>query len=154
MAKTWVLVANQAGARIFDHPVAGAELALVEEIDHPEGRLKNSEIDTDRAGAAFESAAPGVRAMGREESAHERVAADFARALAAKLSAARNDGRFDQLLIVADPHLLGLLRRAMDVPTGSRVKRAMPKNLAHVPTHAMHKHLASVLDVAPPQRYH
>jgi protein required for attachment to host cells len=147
-------VANQAGARIFEHPAAGAGLTLVEEIDHPEGRLKSREIDTDRAGAAFESAAPGVRAMGREESAHERVAADFARKLAATLTASRNGGRFDQLVIVADPHLLGLLRRAMDVPTSSRIKRTLPKNLAHVPTHAMHEHLKSVLDVAPPRRYH
>ncbi|NNE19964.1 MAG: host attachment protein, partial [Myxococcales bacterium] len=40
MGKTWILVAHEAGARLFANDGIGQGLALVESIDHPEGRAR------------------------------------------------------------------------------------------------------------------
>ncbi|MDH5675974.1 MAG: host attachment protein [Myxococcales bacterium] len=136
MAITWYVIANRAGARILearpDRP-----LRLVEVIEHESGRLKNRELDTDRAGSGYDSARAGVRAKTKSESAHEHNAADFARDLAGGLEAARNDRSFDYLVLVAEPHLLGLIRRALDVATASRVGFSINRDLTHVPLHAL-----------------
>jgi protein required for attachment to host cells len=154
MAKTWVLVAHQAGARILEHGAAGDTLTLLEDIPHPTARLKSGQIDSDRAGASFESARYAKRPMEREESAHARDAANFARELVGRLEHGRVEHRYEQLVLVAEPHFLGLLRGALDVPTASRVRGTLPKNLAHVPTHELHAHLRGLLRVMPQPRYH
>jgi protein required for attachment to host cells len=136
MAVTWYVIANRAGARIVQR-VGYEPVTLFEEIDHQRGRLKSSELDTDRAGSAFESGRPGVHAMNTHESAHDRVAADFTRDLARGLSAARTDRSFDRLVLVAEPHLLGMLRRALDVPTASRVAWTLNRDFTHVPMRAL-----------------
>ena len=46
MAKTWILVGHEAGARVFENRGPGKGLELVETIEHPEGRLRDRDIDT------------------------------------------------------------------------------------------------------------
>lgn len=53
MAKTWILVAHEAGARAFENDGPGKGLDLVEEIEHAEGRTRDGAIDTDRPGRSF-----------------------------------------------------------------------------------------------------
>jgi protein required for attachment to host cells len=131
----------------------GEPLTLIQEIDHPSGRLSNAEIDSDRAGVAFESARYGRNPMEREESAHARDVATFARQLADILMRARVEERFKRVILVADPHFLGLLRQSLDAPTLARVHRTLSKNLGHVAVYALHSHLREVLAVAPPPRH-
>jgi len=136
MATTWYVIAHRAGARIVERR-PDAELTLFEEIHHDRGRLKSGEIDTDGPGASFESHRGGVHAMTKSQSAHERDAFQFARDLARGLEAARNDGSFDYLVLVAEPRFLGILRGALDAPTASRISETIPRDLAQVPMHEL-----------------
>ncbi|MDD9935718.1 MAG: host attachment protein [Myxococcales bacterium] len=140
MATTWYVIAHRAGARIVERR-RGRELSLFEEVEHDRGRLKSGELDTDAAGSAFESSREGVRAMAKKQSAHERDAHDFARDLARGLQAARNDRSFDDLVLVAEPHFLGLLRRSLDVATSGRVRYTINRDLAHVPVRDLQRHI-------------
>jgi len=132
MGSTWILVAHEAGARLFASDGIGDGLALLESIDHPEGRARDRDIDSDRPGRSFRknSGDPRRASMGQSESPHDRVVSDFSRALADKLKHGRVQHHFDRLVLVAPPRFLGLLRSALDGPTSQLVIGSIHKDLA------------------------
>ena len=79
---TWILVAHRAGARLFENKGPGKGLSLVENIDHPEGRLKDHDINADRPGRAFDNLGAGRHGMGKEVSPTQHVSQQFAKSLA------------------------------------------------------------------------
>jgi hypothetical protein len=50
MAITWILVANASLARLYANLGPKKGLQLVKEIAHPESRMKNADLASDRAG--------------------------------------------------------------------------------------------------------
>jgi len=132
MATTRILVAHDAGARIFDNEGPGKGIDLVEEIEHPAGRARAAELESDRPGRSFRknSADPRRAAMSPNEGPRERVVADFARELADNLRHGRMDNSYDRLVLVAPPKFLGLLRAALDRPTADCVVGSLDKDLA------------------------
>ena len=132
MPTTWVLVAHEAGARVFENLGPGKGLQLLHGIDHPEGRLQDGDFDADRPGRSFRRDAGEARrsAMSRSEGPHERAVSDFARALAARLQHARTTGEYDRLVLVAPPKFLGILRSSLDAPTARCVVGSLDKDLA------------------------
>ncbi len=145
--KTWIAVAHRAGARILEHTGPGKALELIEDIDHAEGRLKNGDIDADRPGRAFDRLGGGRHALEREESPHDRDASSFARELAGKLRDGRNQQRFAQLVLVAEPRFLGILRGALDPVSEGMLAGTVNKDLAHVEVRDIAPHLSHVLRV-------
>ena len=89
MNKTWILIAHRAGARIFENDGPGKGLKHVDAIAHPEGRLENKALGSDKPGRSFDSHGPGRHALGKEHGPAETVAQEFAHALAARLDAGR-----------------------------------------------------------------
>ena len=55
MTTTWILVAHRGGGRLFENSGPGTGLRLIQTIDHPQGRLKSGEINSDKPGRAFDS---------------------------------------------------------------------------------------------------
>jgi protein required for attachment to host cells len=149
MATTWVLVAHEAGARVFENNGPGKGLRLVEEEDHPAGRARDQDFDADRPGRSFQRNAGDSRrsAMSRSEAPHRRAVADFARQLAAKLGHARTQNLYERLVLVAPPTFLGLLRSSLDAPTTQRVVGSLAKDLATSDENDLAKRLGEVMTV-------
>lgn len=151
MHDTWLLVANRAGARLFAVRDAGRALALLESLENPRGRLHEGDLDADRPGRAFDIAGAGRHALGREESSRERVAADFARFVADRLATERKAGRFDALVVAAEPRFLGLIRAALDEPTARCVVASDDRDLVACDVPALLSHLGAQLAPAAPR---
>lgn len=149
MAKTWIVVAHEAGARVFAHDGPGKGLALVESIEHPEGRARDRDIASDRPGRSFrkDSGDPRRASMSRSEGPHDRSVSDFARGLADKLQHARVQNQFERLVLVAPPRFLGLLRSSLDGPTSQLVVGSVHKDLATSKEAELLKHLGEVIAV-------
>lgn len=145
MATNWILVAHRSGARLFSSAGAQAPLTLIDDIEHPEGRLRDGDIDADRPGRAHDRHGDQRHGMSREESPTEHLAAGFARELAARLRAARLEKQFDTLVLVAGPAFLGRLRAALDEHTAASVKASLDKDLGDLPAHDLIEHLKGVL---------
>lgn len=126
---TYVLVANRANASLFKTCGLNVAPELVRRFEHPEGRLKSGEIDSDRAGRSFDRMGGGSHAMSVEESPVERVAHQFALQLATHLEHARENGEFDELGIIAAPRMLGHLRAALSKPVRALVFGELAKDL-------------------------
>ncbi len=147
MANTWIVVAHRGGARLFEHKGPGKGLNLVNEIDHPAGKLKNGEIDSDRQGRAFDSRGAGRHAYEPEQLPTEHVAEQFAKQLSGLLDEARNQKRFQRLVLVAEPRFLGNLRSALNSQTASLVSATVDKDLATTEVRELPRYLENVLAV-------
>jgi protein required for attachment to host cells len=146
MKSTWIVVAHRAGARILQHMGPNQGLRLIEQVEHEAGRRRSGEIDSDRPGMAYARAGKGGgHPMNAEQSPHEHAAEQLARTLATALSRGRNENRFDQVVLVAEPRFLGILRGTLDPVTASLVSGTVGKDLAHVETRDLAPHLRDVL---------
>jgi protein required for attachment to host cells len=141
-------VAHQTGARLMEHrPGYGHHLRQVRELQNPDGRKRNKDLESDRAGESFTGArgAAGRRAMHHEHDAHDHVVIAFAKQIADTLSKERAAGSYGGLILVAEPHFLGLLRDALDAPTARTVVGSVTKDLASVNASDIAQHITSVL---------
>lgn len=146
MKTVWVLVADEAIARILQWPEVGDELESVEEITDPDAHANASDLRRDaygrRAGAAPQGSRQGTQqhrlrgAASVTSSAGEAdqhlEAEGFAKRVAQHLSQALQQQRFDELRIVAAPRFLGLLRKTLDANVASRVTDEINKDLVHL----------------------
>jgi len=130
---------------MFEYLGPGKGLALQREIEHPEGRKLNQDIDTDRPGMVHESTGGGPSTADRQVDAQRHVAQVFAKTLAEALRSARNDHAFDRLVLVAEPGFLGILRESLDDATGRTVIDTVRKDLAAVRDADIGEHLDGVL---------
>src|SRR5690606_36315101 len=74
---------------------------------------------------------------------HEIEKTRFASALAEKLRAWALDGRFDHLVLVADPSTLGELRSRLHPKVKSALEGEIAKDLTNLPVDAIEKALAA-----------
>lgn len=132
MTTTWILVANRSGASLFESNWPGETMRRLQDIPHPEGRLQNTEIDSDKPGRAFDSTGEGRHGMSKEHQATEKVAQQFAHELGELLNKSRNTNVYDKLVLIAEPKFLGLLRAALDSNTAALVVQTVNKELLAV----------------------
>lgn len=144
MEGTWVITADSVGARLLERNHDSKDgYTLVDEVFHPEGRLREGDLVSDRPGRVSDRAAFGRHAGAPPESAHEHEVSEFARDLASKLQQARIAGKFSRLVLAAEPRFLGLLRGALDSNTARCVISAVPKNLQRTALADLHERLSS-----------
>ena len=146
MKNTWILIAHRGGARVFENKGPGKGLILLQDIPHPEGKLKNKDLGSDEPGRSFDS--HGARHSFEQEvglAAH--VAEVFARQIAGILDEGRVGQRYGRLVLVAEARFLGILRAALSRETSALVTATVNKDLGHVEMQEMPKHLQDVLQL-------
>lgn len=147
MAKTWVVVAHRGGARVFENKGPGKGLDLLQKLDHPEGRLKNREIKSDKPGRSYESHGGAHHAYDKEREPVMHVAEQFAKQISGLLDEGRNRQAYGRLVLVAEPRFLGNLRSALSRETASLVSATIDKDLGGIDQRDMAKHLNGVMVV-------
>lgn len=130
MAKTWILAAESSRAIIYSVESRIKPLKELESFAHPEGRELEQDMTSDRPGRAFDTTGLGGRhSMGKEIDPKRHEAQVFAKRLADRLDQGRTQGDFDQLMLVAPPAFLGLLRESLNDQTLKLVSQSLDKNL-------------------------
>lgn len=108
------------------------------EQDNPPTR----EQGTDRPGRSFASA--GTHRSAMEQTDWHRIAEErFAGDVAERLYKQAHAGRFDKLVVVAPPKVLGNLRKAFHKEVAERVTAEIPKELTSHPVHEIERLLAA-----------
>jgi protein required for attachment to host cells len=129
MPTTWIVAADASRARILQ--VADRErLVEVESLVNPEGRLHNREINTDAKGRFAGPDRPGGHSSDDEERTVDHYNELFAKRVADYLDKARNDRRYERLVVVAAPKMLGQLRQELGKEVEKLVLDEVPKDLA------------------------
>jgi len=107
--------------------------SLIEQIDHPEGRLKNSELDADQPGRSMGSVSRVSHAYSENADSKRTLARHFARDLVARLEKGRVENRFRKVMLIAESRFLGELRSAMGSHLEKMVAGSLEKELHLMP---------------------
>ena len=137
----WILIANAAEARLF--AVTGSDAwRLVTTLEHPLSAAKTSDIMSDRAGRVQQRTGP-QRSAADPHTTPKGIEADhFARELASLLDVER--ARYAQLVLVAPPHFLGLLRSHLSQAVQGALTTCVTHNWTDVPEHELPGRLTQV----------
>ncbi|MFV2005144.1 MAG: host attachment protein [Gammaproteobacteria bacterium] len=130
MKLTWLVVADNSKARIFTVDSRRGPIEEIESIIHAEARLHERSMTSDLPGRG--SGKGGARHAYQDEiSPKEQENINFAKQIANELDAARKDGKFKQVMLVAAPGFLGNLRNQLTVQTKKLACFELAKNMSH-----------------------
>lgn len=127
MSITWILVANASIARVYSHNGSQSKPTRIKEMKHPQSRMRNAELVTDRAGH-MQGSGDGHGSRQPRTEAKAREAAHFARELAQEFNQARNSRQFEHIILVAPPAFMGLIGEQLDAQTAKLVTSRIEKD--------------------------
>ena len=145
MKKTLILVADMAHARLFSAETRTSSLDEIETIAHPEGRQHEQQLTSDLPGRQMDRSNTGRHSLGDKGDIKKHEAIDFARQLSHHLEDAHNKNGYRELIVVAAPYFLGLLRTHMNHTISKLVSWELPKNLVKQDVKSIRQHLPDIL---------
>jgi protein required for attachment to host cells len=122
----WVIAANATACRIFHYGRNAAKLTLIKQIFHPENRLKLQDY--------LSSERPGLDSRGAfsPQTAPKDVELNnFAREIGREIMRGRKADAFDKLIVIAPPHMGGLILTHVDKLTEAMVMNYIHKDPQH-----------------------
>ncbi|MDR3606635.1 MAG: host attachment protein [Oligoflexia bacterium] len=127
----WYVVANRTDA-VFYGRGKDKKFHFIDRLTNKRGHLRETELVSDKPGTGFSSAGGGTihHGLDRRFEQHEQVAQRFARKIAFILDSAYRAENFRDLVLVAEPHFLGLLRAELSPPVRDAVKFEVPREYA------------------------
>jgi len=145
MDKTIIVVANRSGARIFQYEGPKKSFQLLEELDHPEGRLKNQDFLSGEPGESFDSHGHGRHNLAREVEPKEEDARRFASVIAENLDRRRQSNHLKKIVLAAEGGFMGLIKDSLTKETSKIISNYVAKDLAKIENRAIHSHFENVL---------
>jgi protein required for attachment to host cells len=142
---TRVLVAHDAGCRAFEQRGRGKKLTLLSEIDFEDGRRHSGELNADRAGRSGGDRSGQGHAYEAQQDTRQHGVAQFAKELAHDLAREYHLGAFDDLVLIAPPRFLGILRDSLDTKLTRAVVATLAKDLPRADEAELRTHLAAVM---------
>lgn len=140
-AGEWVVVCDGRKALILRN-VGDALVPNLQTVEtHQHANPKTSDQGTDRPGRVHESATTGRSSVAQTDF-HDQAEHDFLVALAKRLDAAVGGGESAELIVVAPPRALGVLREAYSPALRKAVRGEVAKDYVNMPVHEIEKHLA------------
>ena len=130
MNSIWIVVADASRARIFAVDGGNSSMIEIQTLAHPQARLHEGDLVTDRAGRDRNPGPTGQHNMGNESEAKHEEAVRFAAQVCEELEAGRVNGKFDKLYVIAAPGFLGVLRKHQSSSLQKLVAAEISKNLA------------------------
>lgn len=119
--KTWITVANKSCAYIFEQ-AENKGLELITEFQHPEGRMREGEFNSDGSGGS------SLQGTIREHQSVNHEDEIFAGQINEYLERGRNNHSFNSLILVAPPHFLGILKFKLSKQLHKLVSRTISKD--------------------------
>jgi protein required for attachment to host cells len=130
-----VINANTNICRIYHYVKYPAQLTPLHEISHPENKLKSGDMTSDRSGHYKAGAARGVYSPHMEEK--EIYIDNFSREIAKKLNQERINKEYDELIVIAPPHMIGLLFQHINKHVKDLIINSIEKDLLHLSDHEL-----------------
>lgn len=126
--KTWILVADDARARLFESERTDGELLEVADFVHPDAHHADRG-HRDRLPRAYESVGGARHGIEPRTSTEDKIRREFAAELSDFLNEARVAHRYDHLVLMAAPTFLGSVRSELDPQVARMVTHALDKQI-------------------------
>lgn len=128
----WVINSNTNTCQIYQYNKHPEELALLKELSHPVNKLKKSEYFTSDKPGRYQSGTHAHGAYSQRSDPKEVEIENFAREIAQELNRGRNSHEYKNLIIIAEPHMSGLLSRHLDKHVKELVSNEIQKDVVHL----------------------
>ncbi|MGZ3693898.1 MAG: host attachment protein [Bdellovibrionota bacterium] len=123
----WYLVANRVEAVLYAGRI-GKDFHFLRRFSNPKGKLTELQLVADKPGRKFSSSRSGVRHGFEPRSLyHEQVAIQFARRIGKAIDRSLLDKEFSDLVVLAEPHFLGLLNKGFSQRVKAKVINEVPR---------------------------
>ena len=129
MNKTWVLVANQAEARIYAADRVPGNLKLVETLTHEEGAAHARDLTSDAPGRVHDRMGSARHSMEPDTGVKEESRRRFVKKMVERLESAHFRGDYDRLVLLAAPAVLGVIRKTLTSKLTKAVIKEIPKDV-------------------------
>ena len=123
--------------RLDAHNALHSDVAL----DSLSAHKRSSELGSDHPGAAFHTGSSSHHAEAPRHDLHNLEKQKFAHLIADQLNAAAANNVFDDLLIVAPPHVLAAIRERLDADVDAKITGTLHKDLVKTPDHELWPHV-------------
>src|SRR5687767_11279660 len=108
----WIITANTNHCCIYEYQ--GNALSLIKEIDHPENKLKDSELSSDKPGRYNSNNSIGGGAYSPHTEIEDVQDNDFAREIARELREEKNKNTYKELIIIMPAQIEGLFSKHLN----------------------------------------
>lgn len=142
MQATWIVAADHTRGRVFS--LNGSELEEVHTLTHPEARVRTQVLESDRPGRAVESVGGARHALAPDvdSDAHERAV--FAKEISEYVEQGRRQQQFKKLVLIAEPKMLGSLRKEFSGESMKLVERELAKNITQLNEQEIRRYIESL----------
>ena len=140
-----VIVADASRARILSTRDTPGQLSELEDLVHPESRLREQDLVADGSGSGSDSGGHGKHSMGHEKAAHDRQAEMFAKEICEQIDRQHRREKIHRIYLVAAPAFLGMLRARLSKQCASLVAGEISKNLVTHSLQDIREHLPKQL---------
>ncbi len=129
MKSIWILVANQAEAQIYASDRLWKNLQLADVLLNEEGSAHPRDLISDAPGRAFDRFGPARHAMEPNTGVKEEQRRRFVKEMVERLETGHLKGDFDQLVVLAAPAVLGVIRKHLSGGLEKTVIKEIPKDV-------------------------
>jgi protein required for attachment to host cells len=146
MNTVWVLVCDAAKATFFEVRAPEPAWHIVEVLTHPEARSKASELVSDHSGRrSSEGASVHHNSLTPSSSPKQVEKEHFVHLLATRLDQAMRSKRFRRWVLVASPHVAGMLRKDLTPELQKHLMATVDKDLNHLDPHELQARLRDIV---------
>jgi protein required for attachment to host cells len=126
----WIVNCNTSICRIYAYNKPD-HMTLLKEINHPENKLKNSDLVSDRPGH-YQSGTVARGAYSPDTDPKQVKIIDFLKEVAKELDHGRNDQAYNNLIIIAAPQTSGLLTQQLNKHVNNLISNHIHKDMIHL----------------------
>lgn len=145
MKTAWVVVADEAIARILEQPEEGGDLVPVEEMTDPDAHAREADMNHGPHGRRAGGGGGAQATVSAGDSERHQHAQLFAARIAQRLLECRREQRYGRLHLLVAPRLLGYLRKALDAEVQDLVASSQDKDVVHESAADLSRRLAAEL---------
>jgi len=129
MNTIWILVANQSEARIYSADRIPGDLVLIETLSHQEGAAHARDLVSDAPGRVHDRMGSGRHSMEPDTGVKDEGRRRFVKEMVERLESAHVRGDFKQLVLLAAPAVLGVIRKTLTSNLNKLVIKEIPKDV-------------------------
>lgn len=129
MNTIWILVANQAEAQIYSANRRPGKLILVDSLVDAEGAVRAGDLTSDAPGRVHDRIGAARHAMEPDTGIKDEGRRRFVKKIVGRLKTAHLRGDFDQLVLLAAPAVLGVIRKTLTKELERTVVKVISKDV-------------------------
>lgn len=139
----WVINTNTNICHIYHYQKKPAHLSLFKQLDHPENKLKASDYLTSDKPGHYQTNGSARGAFSPHTEAKEVEIDNFAREIAHELEKGRNEHQYTELILIASPHMSGLVLQHLNSQVKGLIINHIQKDFQNISDQELLRYLTA-----------